>query len=477
MSNSSVVQTESELIQSRDSEKNSNDVEEVTYNIDNTYNQGYSYVILLSVFLISFCSWGNNASFSIYLAHYTKYDTYDGGSKLGYAALGGLSVGVGFMLSPIINIVIGKIGIIGILWVGNILQTLGLVLTSISSHHQIWQLYVCQGILQSIGLACLGLPSFTILPHWFRNDEKRKFLSTAQGIFMSATGFGGLTYVLGMQKVIEIDGVRWGLRAQAIINFGLLSVAILLMKVKSAQKVKKLSQLINMDILKSSSFYLSLLYICSGIFGYCVCLYSMDSYVISMGFSDNQGSIASAILLVGTALGRPAMGYICDQIGPINTSIICYIITIIFIYGMWIPARTYATILVLCFILGFLIGTVLITMVVVQLRLLGGQLQRLNTFFLMTLFPFGMVAIVATLIAFSATKDHASPTQFLYCIVIIGCMFIISIIDLIILRGYIISKDQLVGDAELEQDEYLKTSVPIKLWVKNIFTLRHNKRL
>lgn len=478
MSNSS-IDSDPELIQSRDIEKNSNDVVETTNtkSIDNVYNQGYSYVILLSVFLVSFCSWGNNAAFSIYLAHYIKYETYEGGTKIAYAALGGLSVGVGFMLSPIINFIIGKIGIIYILWVGNILQTLGLVLTSISSHHQIWQLFLCQGVLQSIGLACLGLPSFTILPYWFRNDSKKKFLTTAQGIFMSATGFGGLTFVLGMQKVIEIDGVRWGLRAQAIINFGLLSIAIMFMKVKSAQKVKKLAQFINTDILKSSSFYLSLIYIISGIFGYTVCLYSMDSYTISLGYSENQGSIASAILLVGTALGRPAMGYICDHLGPINTAIVSYILTIIFVFGMWIPARNYATVLALCFILGFIIGTVLITMVVVQLRLLGGQLQRLNTFFLMTLFPFGIVAIVATLIAFSATKSKASPTQFQNCIIIVGCMFLLSIIDLVIMRGYIISKDQIVGDRELELDEYLKTSVPLKLWVKNIFTLKHNKKL
>lgn len=452
-------------------------------NYNDVYNGGYSWVMLFSAFVMQFCSWGNNAAFSIYLAHYISDETYDNGSRLDYAAVGGITFGLGLVLAPITNKISGRLGNRAALIIGNFFQTAALILTSVSSHHRIWQLYLCQGVLQSIGLVFIGVIAFSSLPFWFINKEspdgvyrfKDRMLSMSQGVGTSAVGMS-FVYIFGMQKVIEVNSVEWALRAQAIINFGLLTLATILYKQKDQQNTAH-SAIIDVELLTSPGTYLAISYfVCSGL-GYVVCLYCMSDFTKSLGYSSNQATIAAAMVQIGALVGRPVVGILCDRFGAITIALCCYTLSGILALAMWIPARNYATVIVLCLVLGAIIGTQFSSFAAVVLNVVGFHMEKAPNMFSIIFCPFGVACIFSPIIGFALTKEEVSPIQFRDCSIFCGVAFFAAVLCLLFFRAYVISKDQLTAGKDLTSKQYMDISVPFRQWLSNMFVIHHTRKL
>ena len=64
---------------------------------------GYGWFVLLAFVLYNFCTWGANSGYAIYLAYYLDNNTFAGGGKLDYAAIGGLAFSSGLLFAPVIT--------------------------------------------------------------------------------------------------------------------------------------------------------------------------------------------------------------------------------------------------------------------------------------------------------------------------------------------------------------------------------------
>ena len=120
---------------------------------DPNIDGGYAWVICFACLLLNFNTWGGNSGFAIYFSTYLSENTFAGATKIDYAYIGGIAFGVGTVFSPVINVLLGKIGFRGVLIIGNCLQFTALMLASWST--KLWQLYLTQGLMQSFGLAFL----------------------------------------------------------------------------------------------------------------------------------------------------------------------------------------------------------------------------------------------------------------------------------------------------------------------------------
>lgn len=67
---------------------------------------------------------------------------------------------------------------------GSFLVLLGTVTQGLST--QYWQLVLSQGVCVGVGMGCLAVPSLAVPSAWFTTR-----LSLANGIIVSASGFGG----------------------------------------------------------------------------------------------------------------------------------------------------------------------------------------------------------------------------------------------------------------------------------------------
>ncbi|RCK60420.1 putative transporter MCH2 [Candida viswanathii] len=432
---------------------------------------GYAWVICFACLLLNFNIWGGNSGFAVYFSTYLSQNTFEGATKMDFAYIGGLAIGVGFLFAPVINALLGLIGFRGVLIVGNCLQFTSLMLASWST--KLWQLYLTQGLMQSFGLAFLAIPASTIIPQYFK---KKRVL--AGGIATAGSGLGGIVYNLAMQKVVDTRGVHWALRTQGIMEFGMVWIAIALVRSKAKQHSIEF-KLVDHKVLRTAPFWLLSFFIVTCMFGYVIVLYTLANFTTSLGYSGKEGSYVAAMVQVGSAVGRPTVGYISDRFGGITVAAAGYYIVGIFCLAMWIPARNLATIIIFGLISGSMMGAVYGMIAPAISRSFG--LLKMNVVASKVYILLGVSGLFSPVIGVALIKGEAvgvDPTRYVYCSVFTGVSFVVCASTLLVLRGYIKARDHLMekdGHTDSDLADYTGVTVPFTLVFANIFAKSNEK--
>lgn len=426
-------------------------------------DSGYAWVMVFATFLFLFSTWGINSAFGIYFSEYLKNDTFPGASRIDYAFIGGLSFGVGLSSGPLVNYVHGILGTHLTILLGNCFQFTSIMLASWSVH--LWQLYCTQGVMQSFGLAFISLPALTLLTQWF---QKRRVL--AQGLAVMGSGAGGVTFTMAMYKVMEVKNVHWALRTQAIISACLVLIGVALVRTR---KKAVIFTPFDLPTVKCVGFWMVCLYNITCVFGYVIILYTMSSYTTSLGYTQYQGAIVSTMVQVGFCFGRPMIGYVSDFFGPATVTVFCYYMATIFTLAMWIPAKNYATLIMLALLEGTFIGAVFPTSTPVIVHLVG--LERVNVAFCMLWTFFGVASIFGEPIGVCLTdllpNGNLDPNLFKKTAIFAGCSFFACATIMLFLRGYLIAREKIIEklySVEKSVDR-LDITVPVRDVFDNLF--------
>jgi MFS family permease len=431
--------------------------------VHETMDGGYGWVIVFCSFLFLFSTWGVNSAFAIYFAEYLRNGTFEGASRIDYSYIGGISFGVGLFSGPLINYVHGLIGTHCTILLGNCFQFAAMMLASFST--KLWQLYLTQGLLQSYGLAFVSLPAIPLVSPWF---EKRRVL--ASGLAVMGSGAGGVVFTMGMYKVMEVRSVAWALRAQAIISASLILIGVLLVRTR---KKAHIFTPFDLATVKCFGFWVLCFYYITCIFGYVVVLYSLASVAASLGYSLHQGAVVATMVQVGFCYGRPLAGYFSDKLGPITVAAFCYYMSSIFTLAMLIPARNYATLIMLGLLEGSFMGAIFPTTAPITIRLVG--LHKLHVSFCMLWMFVGAAAVFSEPIATSITTfengvavvgGYTNPGIFA------GCSFFACATAAMVLRGYVVGRDAVMARSGLDPatTDVLSVSVPAGDIVRNIIS-------
>lgn len=86
------------------------------------------------------------------------------------------------------------------------------------------------------------------------------------------------------------------------------------------------------------------------ILGYITFLYSLPDFSGSIGLSKTQAAATSAYLNLGTAIGRPAIGFVSDKLGRIEVAGWLSFFCGLTCFAIWIPAKDYAVAIVFAII-------------------------------------------------------------------------------------------------------------------------------
>ncbi|KAL8795266.1 MAG: hypothetical protein Q9195_002277 [Heterodermia aff. obscurata] len=309
---------------------------------------GYGWVCVACCFLINAHTWGINSSYGIFLAFYLDNDYYPGASPLDFAFVGGLSISMALLVSPIATSTTRLFGTRVTLLIGVCLEALALMGASFT--HRIWQLLLSQGLCFGFGMGFLFVGSVGIVPQWF--TKKR---SLANGVGTAGSGLGGMVYSLATNAMIQSLGVRWAFRILAILAFVVNSACAMLMKDRN--KAIGSSQLaFDHQLFKRKEFLLVLGWGFFSMLGYIVLLFSLPNYALSIGLSASQGSVVAALFNLGQGLGRPFVGIFSDTAGRINIAFAGTLICGILCFAIWIPAKVYGVLAFFAIITGPVAG-------------------------------------------------------------------------------------------------------------------------
>lgn len=392
---------------------------------------GYGWVVTACVFLINAHTWGVNSAWGVFLAHYLSQSTFAGATHLEYSLIGGLSISQSLLVAPFVSWSNEKLGTRISLLIGTALVSVSMLTSSYAT--QVWQLFLSQGACFGYGMGFLYITASAVLPQWF---TKRR--SLAVGIASSGAGFGGLAYNLGAGAGLESIGWRWTYIVLAISTVVVNLACALLLKDRN-QIIRPKQRLFDVRELWHISTFLIISWGWLTELGYIVLLYSLPNYATSIGLTARQGSIVGAVLNLGLAFGRPIVGYCSDRVGRINVATAMTALCGIFCLAIWVPANSYAVLLVFALFSGTVTGTFWGTVIPVTAEVVG--IQRLPVVFGMICMPL----CLPTTFAESIALQIVSASGYLSAQVFVGCMYLAGAISVWGLRSWKIR--------EVEEDE------------------------
>ncbi|KAI7180296.1 hypothetical protein D0868_10730 [Hortaea werneckii] len=276
-------------------------------------------------------------------------DYFPGATPLDYALIGGLEFGAALLISPACTVLTRDLGRNAVMFAGCTMLSGGFIAASFAS--RIWHLYLSQGVLIGMGIGAIFIPSVQVLPQWFL---KRR--SLAGGLASAGSGFGGLAFSLGTNAMIEQISLAWSLRITGIIGFIANFIGMVL--VKDRNDVVKPPQLgFAIHLLRRYDCLLLLSWAFVNLLGYMVILYSLSSYAVQVvGLTQAQAGVITAVLNLGTGIGRPLIGLASDRFGRIEVAATLTLTCGLLLVAIWIPANNYGVLIFYAIPSGAMLG-------------------------------------------------------------------------------------------------------------------------
>ncbi|KAL5336389.1 major facilitator superfamily domain-containing protein [Aspergillus crustosus] len=317
---------------------------------------GYGWICVICIFLINAHTWGINSAYGVILSFYLSHDEFPGTPALVYALVSGLSISCALLYAPVVTTYSPILSLRFFIVLGAIFEAASMIGASFTTHS--WQLFLSQGLCFSLGLGSLFMSTVGIPNQWFK---KRRGI--ANGIVSAGSGTGGLIYSLATNSMINKFGFRWAFRILGIITFTVnLSCGMLIRERRPAQPALSLKKRrflgLNPSLLREPTFLLFITWGFFSIIGYIALLFSLASYAQSIGLSSSTGSLASALLNLGQALGRPLVGYLSDDFGRIRVPAIATALCGFFCMVFWPFTSSPASLFAFAILAGLEAGTI-----------------------------------------------------------------------------------------------------------------------
>ncbi|VEU23554.1 DEKNAAC104520 [Brettanomyces naardenensis] len=396
----------------------------------------WGWMCVACVMFVNAFSWGANSSYGVFLDYYTKTDHFPGANNDEFALIGGLNLGLSFMVCNLANTLVRR-------YPYKIVMSAGIVLIVIcyfvaAEVTTITQLIMVQGLLLSIGYALVAGPSMLLIPTWFL--EKR---SLANGTTASGAGLAGLIFSRPVQLLIDQTGsFKWALRMIGIVCGAMLVLSTILMKSRRSLIVNTGLSLWG-DIVKNFTRWdiyrqtpMISLITWNFIYGvaYTILLFSLSAYSSSIGLSYKQGSMVTTMQSVAQMVGRPALGYISARYGKANVTILFTLFLGIFSLAFWIFVNSYGALIAYGVIAGFIQGVNWVNFTPMCADVVGGG-DDLVAAVSVLCFVGGPPLIVSEIIGLKLERPN-SEKPFLYCQILVGVTCIVSAFVLLPFREW-----------------------------------------
>ncbi|TLD12692.1 uncharacterized protein PgNI_03137 [Pyricularia grisea] len=385
---------------------------------------GYGWVIVLAVHLLNAHTWGINASYSVFLAYYLRSGAFEGASPIAYAFVGGLSISIALVISPISTISVREIGTRNTLLLGTAIVTIAFIGASFTT--QMWQLVLSQGIAFGLGMGFIFVASVGVVPQWF---VKRR--SLANGLGAGGSGMGGLIYALGTNAMIENLGLSWTFRILALIVLVVNCISSVLVKDRN-KELGTVQVAFHTALFRRPEFYLLVSWAFFSILGYIIVVFSLSDYCQTVGFTATQGSIVAAMYSMSQGVGRPIIGHFSDTWGRINVAAVGTLISAVASFTLWIFAGPYFGGVIVFALLGVFTGILWATIGPVSAEVVGLEIlpSALSIIWL-------VLAVPATFaMAIGVSLRVPGPGGYLYVQVFVGLMYLIAFTSAWFLRGW-----------------------------------------
>lgn len=253
---------------------------------------------------------------------------------------------------PVVGRVYDAYGTSVLIPLGSFLIVFSLMMVSLAQQDKPYQLFLAQGLLFGMGLACIFNPSLAVIGHWFK--RKRAY---AIGVVASGSSVGGVFFPIMLQRLIPTIGFPWAVRAVAFVCLGCLIIACLLIRTRLPP-----SKNISLRGFFDWGGFRDWKYVSAGIGAFLVfyALFIPYFYIqIYANFRGVPNSFAIYLLPIINAFGFPSRiipGILADRWGCLNVLVPSTLIASVFTLALWLRAHDTATITAFAAMYGLFTG-------------------------------------------------------------------------------------------------------------------------
>ncbi|GAP92390.1 putative major facilitator superfamily transporter [Rosellinia necatrix] len=311
---------------------------------------GYGWIVVAAVFILNAHTWGLNSSYAVFLAYYIRTNTFQT-TDLGYAFIGGLSLSIAFLVSPLATFLAGweKCGTRLTIFIGVLFEVIAFIGSSFAT--ELWHIILSQGVSFGLGMGLTFVTSAPVPAQWFQ--KKR---SLANGWVAAGSGFGGLTYSLATNAMIQNIGLAWTFRTLAIICFVVNGIASFFIRDRN-KAVSSVHVAFNWRLFKRPAFVMFQIWMTLSLIGYTILVFSIVAYCQAVGLTPSQASLVGALFNLAQGVGRPAIGLSSDAVGRLNIANLSTLWCGILCLFVWtFGARTFAGCIVFALLSGPVAG-------------------------------------------------------------------------------------------------------------------------
>ncbi|KAH7312985.1 MFS transporter, MCP family, solute carrier family 16, member 6 [Rhexocercosporidium sp. MPI-PUGE-AT-0058] len=378
---------------------------------------GFGWICVAACFTVNCFTWGVVSSYGVFLNYYLQNNIYPDATPIDFAFIGGLNFSIAMAASPLVTVLV-RLTLFGIhlpMFIGICFQTAGFIAASFAS--QIWHLYLSQGILVGLGVGFTYIPSIAILSQWFHRKR-----SLANGISAAGSGIGGLIFAFMVRAAITNISLAWSLRITGLVSgfMNLLATVV----IRSRNRIIQPKQHpFDKKLLRRYDVLLVLAWAFMSMLGYITLLFSMSDFATSIDLDGSQAATITALLNLGTALGRPFIGVISDRLGRVETAGFITLICAISVFAIWIPATSYGVTIFFVVVNGAILGVFWVTIGPISAEIVGLQdlPSMLSLAWLVTVLPTTFSEVITLKL-----KRPDSEREFLYPQIFAGLAYLVA---------------------------------------------------
>ncbi|KAJ7439084.1 major facilitator superfamily domain-containing protein [Mycena latifolia] len=228
-----------------------------------------------------------------------------------------------------------------------------LFMLSISQPQQIYQQFLTQAVLFSLGATCAFFPSLAVCAHWF----KRR-LAFAIGFPAATASIGGIIYPIMLNRLIPRIGFGWTIRILAFIVLFCFTVATFTITTpRSPKPLPAPSKLLAFRAFRDPCYT----FLCLGGWFTILSTFNPFFYVGLYAAVAHGGETALtpyylAIMCATAIVGRIGPGFIADRVGRFNVITFSTMLSGILILALWYTSAAQPNLLAFSAVYGFASG-------------------------------------------------------------------------------------------------------------------------
>ncbi|KAJ3868323.1 major facilitator superfamily domain-containing protein [Lentinula novae-zelandiae] len=245
--------------------------------------------------------------------------------------IGALQVFMLYIFAGVAGAVFDAVGPRYLIPSSGVIVVLSLFLLSFTQPQKIYQQFLCQSVLFSIGATFGFFPAIALMSHWFKMK-----MPYAVGCLVSGASLGGIIFPIMLNTLIPRIGFGWTIRAIAFISLLCYLVAVLTIYPRRPTKpLPRFTQLLDFQGFKDPCY----LFLALGCWFAVFSIWNPFFYVGLSAKMANPGSPLNeyylAILCATSIVGRVSPGLIAFRVGRFNLLWISTFLSATLIFALW----------------------------------------------------------------------------------------------------------------------------------------------